>query len=98
MLLFDDKNDNKEVELWQSSFLYSQTPCSHHIKPDMCIGVTLQKVQDARIGITWTDYERGIEQWRRYNALRIEMPISGIHSLQPYFVGWVGTDVPNANQ
>ncbi|RWA06612.1 hypothetical protein EKO27_g8505 [Xylaria grammica] len=77
MLLFDDKNENKEAELWK--------------------GVTFQKVENRSVGITWNDYSRGIDQWRRYNALR--RPISGLRSKgEPYFVGWVGTDVQNANR
>ncbi|KAI0972196.1 acid phosphatase-domain-containing protein [Xylaria arbuscula] len=78
MVLFDDQNANKEVELWK--------------------GVTFQKVEDPSLGITWSDYCRGIDQWRRYKTLRIPVP-NRIDSLyEPYLVGFVGTDVPNAER
>ncbi|KAK5630020.1 hypothetical protein RRF57_005735 [Xylaria bambusicola] len=77
LILFDDKNENKEVELWK--------------------GVTFQKVENPGEGITWTDYCRGIDTWRRYQAIRIPLPQYSPSSRR-YFVGYVGTDVPNAER
>ncbi|KAI0426466.1 acid phosphatase-domain-containing protein [Xylaria sp. FL1042] len=81
MLLFDDQNANKEVELWK--------------------GVTFQKIDNPSVGITWNDYCRGIDQWRRYDTLRLPVPPDDAKfssNYKPYFIGWVGTDVPNAQQ
>ncbi|KAI1286526.1 acid phosphatase-domain-containing protein [Xylaria venustula] len=78
MVLFDDQNANKDVELWK--------------------GVTFQKVKDPSAGITWHEYCKGIDQWRRYNALRIPVPTRYDTVYEPYFVGFVGTDVPNAER
>ncbi|KAI0551078.1 acid phosphatase-domain-containing protein [Xylaria curta] len=75
MILFDDKLENVDVELWQ--------------------GVTFAKV-DTRSGITWNDYNSGLNQWRRYQAIRFSIPQSKIKSLRARLIGYVGADEASA--
>ncbi|KAI1742122.1 acid phosphatase-domain-containing protein [Xylaria scruposa] len=75
MILFDDKLENMEVELWQ--------------------GVTFMKV-DSGSGITWNDYRRGLDQWRRYKAIQFPIPHFRTGSPKARLIGYVGADEASA--
>lgn len=62
----------------------------------MLIGVTFIKVKDNRVGMTWSDYNDGLDRWRRYNAIRYPIPQNHIQSSRAQHIGYVGADHASA--
>ncbi|KAI0115677.1 acid phosphatase-domain-containing protein [Nemania sp. FL0031] len=80
MLKYDEVKDVSKME---------------HFKNIKEWSVTFMKV-DPRFGVTWDDYNRGLNRWRRYNAIQFQIPRNGVESREVKFIGYVGADEASA--
>ncbi len=61
-------------------------------------GAAFFKIDNREKGITWKDYQHGLQLYRAYQSWRFMIPEKGINSSRVRHIGYVGADKVNAER
>ncbi|KAK3939202.1 acid phosphatase-domain-containing protein [Diplogelasinospora grovesii] len=61
-------------------------------------GATFVKVKDSNSGVTWTDYNEGLDKWRRYRQIQFRMPGRIRGASRTKLIGYASADAATAQR